>query len=110
MAGTVSSRPEARASPSSYKLYFQDVYKRQVLGKTKAELWMIRDAVHSQMERIGLDVYKRQRTVGSILYSSGRVDDGTLLRGSNVNLSSDSLLSYSDPYRIDWILSLIHIL
>ena len=47
------------------------------------------------------------RTVGSIRYSSVRVDDGTLLRGSNVNLSSDSLLSYSDPYRIDWISGII---
>lgn len=49
------------------------------------------------------------RTVGSIRYSSVRVDDGTLLRGSNVNLSSDSLLSYSDPYRIDWISGIIEL-
>lgn len=48
-------------------------------------------------------------TVGSIRYSSVRVDDGTLLRGSNVNLSSDSLLSYSDPYRIDWISGIIEL-
>lgn len=49
------------------------------------------------------------RTVGSIRYSSVRVDDGTPLRGSNVNLSSDSLLSYSDPYRIDWISGIIEL-
>lgn len=49
------------------------------------------------------------RTVGSIRYSSVRVDDGTLLRGSNVNLSSDSLLSYSDPYRLDWISGIIEL-
>ena len=49
------------------------------------------------------------RTVGSIRYSSVRVDDGTLLRGPNVNLSSDSLLSYSDPYRIDWISGIIEL-
>ncbi len=49
------------------------------------------------------------RTVGSIRYSSVRVDDGTLLRGSNVNLGSDSLLSYSDPYRIDWISGIIEL-
>ncbi|UVV59855.1 hypothetical protein NXY28_04325 [Bacteroides thetaiotaomicron] len=49
------------------------------------------------------------RTVGSIRYSSVRVDDGTLLRGFNVNLSSDSLLSYSDPYRIDWISGIIEL-
>lgn len=49
------------------------------------------------------------RTVGSIRYSSVRVDDGTLLHGSNVNLSSDSLLSYSDPYRIDWISGIIEL-
>ena len=49
------------------------------------------------------------RTVGSIRYSSVRVDDGTLLRGSNVNLSSDSLLSYSDPYKIDWISGIIEL-
>lgn len=49
------------------------------------------------------------RTVGSIRYSSVRVDDGTLLRGSNVNLSSNSLLSYSDPYRIDWISGIIEL-
>lgn len=49
------------------------------------------------------------RTVGSIRYSSVRVDDGTLLRGSNMNLSSDSLLSYSDPYRIDWISGIIEL-
>lgn len=49
------------------------------------------------------------RTVGSIRYSSVRVDDGTLLRGSDVNLSSDSLLSYSDPYRIDWISGIIEL-
>lgn len=49
------------------------------------------------------------RTVGSIRYSSVRVDDGTLLRGYNMNLSSDSLLSYSDPYRIDWISGIIEL-
>lgn len=49
------------------------------------------------------------RTVGSIRYSSVRVDDGTLLRGSNVNLSSDSLLSYSDPYKIEWISGIIEL-
>ena len=49
------------------------------------------------------------RVVGSIRYSSVRVDDGTLLRGSNVNLSSDSLLSYSDPYKIDWISGIIEL-
>lgn len=32
-----------------------------VLGKTKAELWMIRDAVHSQMERIGLQIKSDER-------------------------------------------------
>ena len=50
------------------------------------------------------------RTVGSIRYSSVRIDDGCLIRGTNSGLAEDGLLSYSDPYKIGWISGIIELI
>ena len=50
------------------------------------------------------------RTVGSIRYSSVRIDDGSLIRGTNSGLAEDGLLSYSDPYKIGWISGIIELI
>ena len=50
------------------------------------------------------------RTVGSIRYASVRIDDGSLIRGTNSGLAEDGLLSYSDPYKIEWISGIIELI
>lgn len=50
------------------------------------------------------------RTIGSIRYSTVRVDDGSLLRGTNVNLGEEGLLSYEDPYKIAWMSGIIELI
>lgn len=50
------------------------------------------------------------RTIGSIRYSTVRVDDGSLLRGANVNLGEEGLLSYEDPYKIAWMSGIIELI
>lgn len=50
------------------------------------------------------------RTVGSIRYSSVRIDDGSQIRGTNSGLGEDGLLSYSDPYKIEWISGIIELI
>ena len=50
------------------------------------------------------------RTVGSIRYSSVRIDDGSLIRGTNTGLAEDGLLSYTDPYKIEWISGIIELI
>lgn len=50
------------------------------------------------------------RTVGSIRYSSVCIDDGSLIRGTNTGLGEDGLLSYSDPYKIEWISGIIELI
>mgnify|MGYP000342639275 CR=1 FL=1 len=50
------------------------------------------------------------RTVGSIRYSSVCIDDGSLIRGTNTGLAEDDLLSYIDPYKIEWISGIIELI
>lgn len=50
------------------------------------------------------------RTIGSIRFSSVCVDDGSLIRGTNTNLSEEGLLTYSDPYKIEWISGIIELI
>lgn len=50
------------------------------------------------------------RTVGSIRYSSVCIDDGSLIRGTNTGLAEDGLLSYTDPYKIEWISGIIELI
>lgn len=50
------------------------------------------------------------RTVGSIRYSSVCIDDGSLIRGTNTGLAEDDLLSYTDPYKIEWISGIIELI
>lgn len=50
------------------------------------------------------------RTIGSIRYSTVRVDDGSLLRGTNINLGEEWLLSYEDPYKIAWMSGIIELI
>ena len=50
------------------------------------------------------------RTVGSIRYSSVCIDDGSLIHGTNKGLAEDGLLSYTDPYKIEWISGIIELI
>lgn len=50
------------------------------------------------------------RTLGSIRYSSVCIDDGSLIRGTNTDLGEDGLLSYRDPYKIEWISGIIELI
>lgn len=50
------------------------------------------------------------RIVGAIHFSSVCVDDGSRIRGTNTNVSEEGLLTYSDPYKIEWISGIIELI